>query len=91
MENEPITEKLILELDFEKVKKALTLQFEAVCSATYDSPIRRAIEASMKENEGAIKKMIDAIIEKALSTDDFKEQVSKIVMTRLVESALKKY
>lgn len=83
-------ENLKIEIDGTKLQAALKKQLEDVCSSSYDSPVRKVIQEALKEQEGAIKKLVDEIISTAIGTEEFKKQMSDMVIGKLIEVALKK-
>jgi hypothetical protein len=83
-------EYIEVKLDFKKVQDAIKKQLEEVCGSSYNSPIRKVVEDSLKGQEGSIKLMVDDIIKNAIGTEEFKKQMSDLVIHKLVEQALKR-
>lgn len=57
---------------------------------SYSNPVNDAVNASIKESGGAIKKVVDEIIVSAVTSAEFKTKIADIVIAKMVESSLKK-
>ena len=83
-------ETITIEIGIEKMKAAIGSLVEEVFKSSYNNPVKNAIEAAVKEKEGAIKKVVDEIIVDAISNPEFKKQIADNVIQRMVESAIKR-
>jgi len=88
---EDILEPIIqLTLTKDKLQLALEQAMDSVLKSSYGNPVKDLIEAALKDKQGEIRKAVDSIISDAISKPDFKEQLGAILMSRMVESAIKK-
>lgn len=83
-------ETIKVEITKDQIQKAFELAAAKVLTNDYGNPVREAMEKSIKEKEGEIKKVVDEIIVEAISNADFKERIAQAVIARMVESALKR-
>lgn len=54
----------------------------------YDSPLKKAVEDSVKEHSGAIKQFVNEIISTAMSDVEFKKRVGDAVIAKVITSGL---
>lgn len=83
-------ENLTVEITAEQIDTALRAAFAKSLTDSYDSPVREAVDAAIKEKEGAIKKVVDEIIVEAISNPEFKNRIADVVLAKMVETAIKK-
>lgn len=83
-------ENLTIEITGQQIKDCFELQVGKILKDDYGNPIRRALEDAVKSKEGEIKKVVDEIIATAINDPQFKDRISQAVISRMVESALKK-
>jgi len=83
-------ETLKFEITIQQIETALTAAFPKVLADSYDSPIRKCVEAAVKEKEGAIKKVVDEIITEAITNPAFKTRIADVVLAQMVNAAIKK-
>jgi hypothetical protein len=57
-------------------------------SASYGSPISDIVEKEITEQKGQIRTFVAGIITDALNDPKFKEELGKMVLTKLVEKGL---
>ena len=55
----------------------------------YDSPLKKAVEAAVKEKDGAINKMVQETLATVFSDPKFKEKVADHVIINLVQKSLR--
>jgi len=79
-----ITEEKIKEILKEKLPK----WFEEQLSADYSNPLKDAIEAEIKEQEGVIKKLVKEILSSVVEDPKFKEEIGKEVIGRIISKGL---
>lgn len=83
-------ENITIEVTKEQIQQAFQLHVQKILKDDYGSPIKKALEDAVKEKEGAIKKVVDEIIVAAISDPEFKEKIASAVISRMVESAIRK-
>ncbi len=79
-----------LEVTQEMIEAALKQALTKALADSYDSPVRKAVEASIKEKEGAIKSVVDEIITSAIADPAFKSRIADVVIAQMVNSAIKR-
>ena len=80
-------ETIKIEITEEQIRAGIEKSFSEALKNTYGNPVKDAVEASIKSNEGAIKKIVDEVIVAAITNPEFKTKISDIVIQRMVESA----
>lgn len=83
-------EDIKLTVTQEQIQKAMEAAMVKALSDSYDSPVRKAVEESIKNADGLIKKAVNEIIGAAISDPEFKSRIADVVLTQMVASALKK-
>lgn len=83
-------ENTTIEITQQQIETALSLALTKALNDSYDSPVRKAVEAAIKEKEGVIKKVVDDIIVQAVSNPEFKNRIADAVLAQMVNSALKR-
>ena len=83
-------ESIQVEISIEKLKVGLEKAVDEVFKCSYNNPVTKLLEDAIKAKDGQIKLLFDDIISKALDNPEFKEKISQTVISRLVESALKR-
>lgn len=76
-----ITKARILEL----VPKFLN----EILEADYSNPVKDAVKEAITENEGQIKKLVNEVISESLTTPEFKNELSKQVIAKILERGLR--
>lgn len=71
-----------IKLSEERVRRAFENAADNILKSEYGNPIREAMEKSIKEKEGEIKKVVDEIISAAISDPSFKERIANAVINR---------
>lgn len=79
-----------LEIGYDKIQVALEKAAEELFKSSYNNPMLDLLKKAVEEKHGVVKAIVDEIIVSAISSPDFKEKISAIVIQRMVESALKK-
>lgn len=83
-------ENLTVTITGDKIKQALDNAANELFKSSYSNPIKDLLEKAVKEQEGKIKEIVDEIIAASISNPEFKEKISQVVITRIVEAALTK-
>lgn len=73
-----------------QIEDALTANLTKYLTDSYDSPIRKCIEAAVKEKEGEIKAVVNEIISSAIADPAFKSRIADVVIAQMVNSAIRK-
>lgn len=85
MEQNPIT----IQITQKQIEDGITNAITKAMASSYDSPIQKCIDAALKENEGAIKLVVNEIIVSAISDKEFKARVADVVIAQMVTNAIK--
>lgn len=85
MEQNPIT----IQITQKQIEDGITNAITKAMASSYDSPIQKCIDAALKENEGAIKLVVNEIIVAAISDKEFKARVADVVIAQMVTNAIK--
>lgn len=56
----------------------------------YNSPINKAVEESVKEQEGAIKKMVNETLKNILKEPDFRTQLGERILEKVLTDGMKR-
>jgi hypothetical protein len=83
-------ENLTLNVTQKQIEDALNASLTKALADSYDSPIRKAVEACIKENDGAIKAVVNEIIASAIADPAFKSRIADVVIAQMVKSAIGK-
>ena len=83
-------EDIVINLTTEKIQNGISAALDELLKSSYSNPVKTLVEKALKDQEGEIKKVVDAIIVEAISNPEFKTRMSDMVIQRLVEAALKK-
>lgn len=75
-----ITKELIMSLVQSKLPELVEKAFES----SYDSPIKKAVDAAVKSQEGPIKDLVDGIMKDAISSPEFKQKLTDAVIARII-------
>lgn len=81
---------IIVEIGIEKLRSAIDKSLENILKGDYGNPVRTMLEASLKDQEGAIRKVVDEIIVSAIQNPEYKERLAAAVINRMVDAALTK-
>jgi len=73
----------------ERILELVPKYFQQALESDYSNPIRDAVEEAMKEKDGAIKKMVNDVIAEVLTTKEFKEEITKRIITEIVKRGLR--
>jgi len=90
LENTTTKDSIKLEIPFEKIVKAFELAAEEIFKSSYSNPVKTILESSLKDKEGQIKIFIDGLISNALADPKVKERMGEAVLSRMIESALRR-
>lgn len=82
-------ETIKIEINLEKLKNVIEHNVESILKNDYSNPVKTAIEAAIKEQDGPIKALVTEVIANAVSNPEFKEKISAAVIARMIEGALK--
>lgn len=74
----------------DKLREGIAKSIESVLKSEYSNPFADLVKKALSDQSGPLKTFIDEIIANALTQPEFKEKVSQVVITKLVESALKR-
>jgi len=83
-------ETINITITSEQIETAVKSALTNALKDSYDSPVRKAVEASIKEKEGAIKQVVDSILTEAISSPEFKSRIADHVISLMVANAVKK-
>jgi hypothetical protein len=81
---------ITLEVTQQQLQEAFKIQVEKILKDDYSNPVKKAFEQALTEKQGEIKKVVDEIIMQALSDPSFKERIAQTVISKMVESAMRK-
>lgn len=73
----------------QKIQEAFDKSATEIFKSDYSNPVRTLMDAAIKENSGAIKKVVDEIIADAVSSPEFKSRIADAVIANMVKSAMK--
>jgi hypothetical protein len=74
----------------DKIQEVLSATVEAILKSSYGNPFKDCIERCLKEKDGEIKKFIDGVITETLNNPNFKTQIGEIMLTSMVQAAMKR-
>ena len=80
-----ITEEKIKEI----IKEKLPQWFAEKLSSDYDNPLKDAIEETIREEGGIIKKIVKDILADILENKEFREELGKTVLEEVMMKGLK--
>jgi len=80
-----ITEEKIKEV----IKEKLPQWFVDKLGSNYDNPLKDAIEEAIQEKEGVIKKMVRDILIDILENKEFREELGRNVLEKIITKGLK--
>lgn len=83
-------ENIVIEIGLDKIKAGFEKSAEELFKSSYSNPIQKLLEESIKSKEGQIKLLVDEIIAGVIGTPVFKEKMTEVIMSRMIESALRK-
>jgi hypothetical protein len=83
-------ESITLTITEERIRSAMEESISKILKSDYGNPVKDAVEAAIKDKQGEIKKVIDQIIVDAINDPEFKRRIADSVISKMVESALKK-
>lgn len=83
-------ESIKLEITIEQIQNSFKNGVEKLLKDDYGNPVKKALEEAINAKQGEIKKVVDEIIVSAISNPDFKEKIAQAVISKMVESALRK-
>lgn len=75
-----ITKERIIELFPKHLNKIL--------ESDYSNPLKDAIEEAFKEQEGPIKKMVNEVLSKVLTTEEFKSELTREILVKVIRKGL---
>jgi hypothetical protein len=84
------SQTVVVEITTKKLGELMLKSIESVFTSSYDNPLKKAMEQSIRDQEGKLKKFIDGIIDEAISDPEFKTKIAGEVMKRMIENALKR-
>lgn len=83
-------ENITVEITIEQIQNAFKNGVEKLLKDDYGNPVKKALEEAVSSKQGEIKKVVDEIIVSAISDPSFKEKIAQAVISKMVESALRK-
>jgi hypothetical protein len=83
-------ENITIEITEEQIRNSFKLGVEKLLKDDYGNPVKKALEEALNSKQGEIKKVVDEIIVSAISDPEFKEKIAQAVISKMVESALRK-
>jgi hypothetical protein len=83
-------ENITIEITEEQIRNSFKLGVEKLLKDDYGNPVKKALEEAINSKQGEIKKVVDEIIVSAISDPEFKEKIAQAVISKMVESALRK-
>ncbi len=83
-------ENITVEITEQKLREAFELAVSKVLKDDYGNPVKKAFEEAISAKQGEIKKVVDEIIVSAIADPAFKSRIADAVISKMVESALKK-
>lgn len=83
-------ENITIEITEEQIRNSFKLAAEKILKDDYGNPVKKAMEEAIANKQGEIKKVVDEIIVSAISDPEFKEKIAQAVISKMVESALRK-
>lgn len=90
MFNQPNMENITITISKEQIEQAVAKAVDAALKSDYSNPVREAVTAALKDQEGVIRKAVDGILAEAILDPKFKESLGANVLARMVEMAMKK-
>ena len=72
-----------------KVTELLPAWFEKELLCDYSSPIKKAIEQEISNNQGVINQMVKEIISDIIVNEEFKKKLGEEVIKKIITSSLK--
>ena len=72
----------------QKIEESLPKLIEAALSSAYNSPLKEAVDESIKTHEGKIKLFVSEIISTAISDPEFKKRVGDAVIAKVLASGM---
>lgn len=82
-------DKNTIEITKERILELIPKFFEKVLESEYSNPIKDAVEEAMKENDGVIKKLVNEVITESLATPEFKAEIGKQIVAKILERGLR--
>ena len=83
-------ENITITIAGQKLQDALDKAAEELFKSSYDNPIAKMLKAAVEAKEGEIKKVIDEVITQAMTNPELKTRIADVVISRMVEGALKR-
>lgn len=83
-------ESIKFEITINKIKESFSNAVDKILKDDYGNPVKKAVEEAINSKQGEIKKVVDEIIVSAISDPLFKEKIAQAVISKMVESALRK-
>jgi hypothetical protein len=83
-------ENITIEITEEQIRNSFKLGVEKLLKDDYGNPVKKALEEAINSKQGEIKKVVDEIIVSAIRDPEFKEKIAQAVISKMVESALRK-
>lgn len=74
----------------QQIRDGIEKSISEALKSSYNNPVNDAVNKALKEKEGAIKLLVDEIINSAILNPDFKSKLGDLVLSKMVEFALKK-
>ena len=70
------------------LKEKLPIWFAEKLSENYSNPLKDAVEESIKESEGVIKKMVKELLGSIINDDEFKIELKKDILSKIITKGL---
>lgn len=83
-------EQISVEITKQQIQESFKTSVDKILKDDYNNPIKKALEQALTEKQGEIKKVVDEIIASAINDPAFKERIASAVISKMVESALRK-
>jgi hypothetical protein len=83
-------ENITVQVSIEKIQQSFAESVNKILKDDYNNPIKKAFDAAINEKSGEIKKVVDEIIVSAISDPAFKAKIADAVISKMVESAIKR-
>lgn len=81
-----------MKIDIEELQKLVEQNLPKILTEAlldkYDSPLKKAVEEAVKEKTGVINVMVNEILSEAFTNPKFKEKLSDMVLSNLINKAI---
>jgi hypothetical protein len=71
------------------LQEALPKVMKEIFTSSYDNPLKKAVDAEIKNQEGEIKKFVSDMIAKILSDEQFKVKIANDLIAQIIKQGFR--